>query len=60
MKDDAESRARSEFANYKRHSLRAARELGYGKDLIELLQKADDEAAIETIMTTGRKRMKDL
>lgn len=40
--------------NYKRHAIRAAKDLCYGEATIEKLKKAKTESEIERIMRTAR------
>ncbi len=44
-----------ETYNYKRHAIKAARELCYSKEIISRLQSAVTESEIERIMITARK-----
>lgn len=46
-----------EMFNYKRFAIKAARELGYTKETIEKLNKANTEKEIEHIMVCARKEM---
>lgn len=43
-----------EVYNYKRAAIKAAKELGYGNDVIDLLIKAHTEAEINNIMKNAR------
>lgn len=44
------------FSEYRTFALVAARELGYGKDVINLVRHAKTSAEIEHIMTAERRR----
>ena len=48
--------SKSEY-NYKRHAIRAAKELGYSENVIKRLESATSEAEIERIMNTARKEL---
>lgn len=47
------------FHEYKRRALRAARELGYSPEVIEAVEKAETEGAIEHILRTARSETLD-
>ena len=44
-----------EVYNYKRHAIKAAKELFYSNDIISRLRLATTESEIERIMVTARK-----
>lgn len=44
------------FSEYRTFALVAARELGYGKDIINRVRRAKTSAEIEHIMTAERRR----
>lgn len=47
------------FREYKRRALRAAQELGYSPEVIEAVEKAETEGAVEHILRTARSRTLD-
>jgi len=47
-----------ETYNYKRHAIKAARELFYPKEVILRLKLAETDGEIERIMRTARERSK--
>lgn len=47
------------FHEYKRRALKAAQELGYSPDVVEAVEKAETEGAVEHILRTARGRTLD-
>ena len=50
----------AEFARYKLEILRAARDLCYGSEILQLIKSATTEGEVTRAMIKGRREMKDL
>ena len=59
MSDDGKENHMSSLDAYKCDAKRAARDLGYGKDVINRISKATTENEIVNIMISARHNMKD-